>query len=89
MSGPAVTFREIHRLRRFAHELQEQIDRLPVACQAVQLVRILWYQFEPLQCLLGRPWEPSAELLDRVRAHRVDPHARQREDQRRRLLAIG
>ena len=29
MSGPAVTFREIHRLRRFAHELQEQIDRVP------------------------------------------------------------
>jgi predicted nucleic acid-binding Zn-ribbon protein len=29
MSGPAVLFREIHRLRRFAHELQEQIDRLP------------------------------------------------------------
>ena len=29
MSGPAILFREIHRLRRFAHELQEQIDRLP------------------------------------------------------------
>jgi uncharacterized protein len=29
MSGPAVLFREIHRLRRFAHELQEQIDRIP------------------------------------------------------------
>jgi predicted nucleic acid-binding Zn-ribbon protein len=29
MPGPAVLFREIHRLRRFAHELQEQIDRLP------------------------------------------------------------
>jgi predicted nucleic acid-binding Zn-ribbon protein len=29
MPGPAVLFREIHRLRRFTHELQEQIDRLP------------------------------------------------------------
>ena len=29
MSGPAILFREIHRLRRFAHELQEQIDRIP------------------------------------------------------------
>lgn len=29
MPGPAATFREIHRLRRFDHELQEQMDRLP------------------------------------------------------------
>jgi uncharacterized protein len=29
MPGPAVTFREIHRLRRFTHDLQEQIDRVP------------------------------------------------------------
>src|SRR5262249_50015410 len=29
MSGPAILFREIHRLRRFAHDLQEQIDRVP------------------------------------------------------------
>ena len=29
MSGPAVTIREIARLRRFAHDLQEQIDRGP------------------------------------------------------------
>ncbi|HEY7311813.1 MAG TPA: C4-type zinc ribbon domain-containing protein [Gemmataceae bacterium] len=29
MSGPAVLFREIHRLRRFAHELQDQMDRVP------------------------------------------------------------
>jgi uncharacterized protein len=29
MSGPAEIMREIHRLRRFAHELQEQIDRAP------------------------------------------------------------
>ncbi len=36
MSGPAVIFREIHRLRRFAHELQEQIDRLPRQQKAQQ-----------------------------------------------------
>jgi predicted nucleic acid-binding Zn-ribbon protein len=29
MPGPAVIFREIHRLRRFARDLQEQIERIP------------------------------------------------------------
>src|SRR5262249_7020393 len=29
MPGLAVLMREIHRLRRFAHDLQEQIDRVP------------------------------------------------------------
>src|SRR5262245_26021624 len=29
MPGPASLMREIHRLRRFARDLQEQIDRLP------------------------------------------------------------
>jgi predicted nucleic acid-binding Zn-ribbon protein len=29
MSGPAPILREIHRLRRYADELQEQLDRLP------------------------------------------------------------
>ena len=29
MSDPATFFREIHRLRRFAHDLQEQIERVP------------------------------------------------------------
>src|SRR5437764_1317292 len=29
MPGPAVVFREIHRLRRHAQDLQEQIDRVP------------------------------------------------------------
>jgi predicted nucleic acid-binding Zn-ribbon protein len=29
MAGPAQTFREIHRLRRYARDLQEQLDRLP------------------------------------------------------------
>jgi predicted nucleic acid-binding Zn-ribbon protein len=29
MSGPAPIFREIHRLRRFARDLQEQLERIP------------------------------------------------------------
>jgi predicted nucleic acid-binding Zn-ribbon protein len=29
MPGPASLFREIHRLRRFARDLQEQLDRIP------------------------------------------------------------
>ena len=29
MSGPASLFREIHRLRRYARDLQEQLDRIP------------------------------------------------------------
>jgi predicted nucleic acid-binding Zn-ribbon protein len=29
MPGPAPIFREIHRLRRFAHDLQEQLERIP------------------------------------------------------------
>jgi len=34
MSGPALLFREIHRLRRFAQDLQENIDRHPRLIQA-------------------------------------------------------
>src|SRR5438105_2967035 len=36
MSGPAVTLREIHRLRRFARDLQEQIERGPKQLKAQQ-----------------------------------------------------
>jgi predicted nucleic acid-binding Zn-ribbon protein len=36
MSGPAAIMREIHRLRRFAHDLQEQIDRGPRQLKAQQ-----------------------------------------------------
>jgi predicted nucleic acid-binding Zn-ribbon protein len=36
MPGPAELFREIHRLRRFAHDLQEQIDRVPRQLKAQQ-----------------------------------------------------
>lgn len=37
MSGPASLFREIHRLRRFLDELQEQLDRLPRSRKAFQV----------------------------------------------------
>jgi predicted nucleic acid-binding Zn-ribbon protein len=36
MPGPAAVFREIHRLRRFAHELKEQIERFPIQVRAQQ-----------------------------------------------------
>jgi predicted nucleic acid-binding Zn-ribbon protein len=36
MSGPAATFREIHRLRRLVHDLQEQLDRIPRQLKAQQ-----------------------------------------------------
>lgn len=36
MSGPASLFREIHRLRRFARDLQEQLERLPRTRKAFQ-----------------------------------------------------
>jgi predicted nucleic acid-binding Zn-ribbon protein len=36
MSGPIVLFREIHRLRRFATDLKEQIERLPRQLKAQQ-----------------------------------------------------
>jgi predicted nucleic acid-binding Zn-ribbon protein len=36
MAGPASLFREIHRLRRFARDLQEQLDRIPRQRKAYQ-----------------------------------------------------
>ena len=36
MSGPATLMREIHRLRRFTRDLQDQIDRLPRQAKAHQ-----------------------------------------------------
>jgi predicted nucleic acid-binding Zn-ribbon protein len=36
MPGPAVTFREVHRLRRLARDLQEQLDRVPRQLKAQQ-----------------------------------------------------
>ncbi len=39
MAAPAVTLRELHRLRRFAKELEEQVTRLPQQ-QKVQEAKI-------------------------------------------------
>jgi predicted nucleic acid-binding Zn-ribbon protein len=36
MSGPAVVIREAHRLRRYAADLQEQINRFPIQLKAQQ-----------------------------------------------------
>ncbi len=36
MAGPAVVMREIHRLRKFARDLQEQLDRIPRQIKAQQ-----------------------------------------------------
>src|SRR3954469_25434813 len=36
MAGPASLFREIHRVRRFADDLQEQLDRVPRQRKAYQ-----------------------------------------------------
>jgi predicted nucleic acid-binding Zn-ribbon protein len=36
MAGPAVLFREIHRLRRFGRDLQQQLDRIPTLLKAHQ-----------------------------------------------------
>ena len=36
MAGPAEIFRQIHRLRRFARDLQEQLDRIPRQLKAQQ-----------------------------------------------------
>src|SRR5262245_38304518 len=42
MAGPAVLFRVIHRLRRFARDLQEQLDRIPrqLKAQQAKLTRV-------------------------------------------------
>ncbi len=36
MSGPALVIRDAPRLRRYAHDLQEQINRFPVQLKAQQ-----------------------------------------------------
>jgi predicted nucleic acid-binding Zn-ribbon protein len=36
MSTPALLFREVHRLRRYIHELQEQLKRAPIQLKAQQ-----------------------------------------------------
>ncbi|HTU93349.1 MAG TPA: hypothetical protein VMF69_24930 [Gemmataceae bacterium] len=64
MSGPAVLFREIHRLRRFAHELQEQIDRLPRQ-QKAQLAKV------------ARQEEILHQAQDAIKHLKVDIHSKE------------
>lgn len=64
MSGPAVLFREIHRLRRFAHELQEQIDRLP-------------RQQKAQQAKVARQEEILSQAQDAIKHLKVDIHSKE------------
>src|SRR5579875_1975530 len=64
MSGPAILFREIHRLRRFAHELQEQIDRLP-------------RQQKAQQAKVARQEEILHQAQDAIKHLKVDIHTKE------------
>src|SRR5579884_1749971 len=64
MSGPAGLFREIHRLRRFAHELQEQIDRLP-------------RQQKAQQAKVARQEEILRQTQDAVKHLKVEVHSKE------------
>lgn len=64
MSGPATLFREIHRLRRFAHDLQEQIDRLP-------------RQQKAQQTKVARQEETLHQAQDALKHLKVDLHAKE------------
>jgi uncharacterized protein len=64
MSGPAVLFRELHRLRRFAHDLQEQIDRLP-------------RQQKAQQSKVARQEESLRQAHDALKHLKVDIHSKE------------
>ncbi|HTU23090.1 MAG TPA: hypothetical protein VMG10_33955 [Gemmataceae bacterium] len=64
MSGPAILFREIHRLRRFAHELQEQINRLP-------------RQQKAQQTKVARQEEILHQAQDAIKHLKVDIHSKE------------
>lgn len=64
MAGPAVLFREIHRLRRFTHDLQEQIDRLP-------------RQQKAQQAKVARQEEILREAEDAIKHLKVDAHGKE------------
>jgi predicted nucleic acid-binding Zn-ribbon protein len=64
MSGPAILFREIHRLRRFAQDLQEQIDRLP-------------YQQKAKQAKVARQEELLRQAQDAIKHLKVDVHSKE------------
>jgi predicted nucleic acid-binding Zn-ribbon protein len=64
MSGPAVLFREIHRLRRFARDLQEQIDRLP-------------RQQKAQQAKVARQEEIQRQTQDAIKHLKVEIHGKE------------
>src|SRR5690242_3069240 len=64
MPGPAVLFREIHRLRRFAHDLQEQIDRAP-------------RQQKAQQAKVARQEELYRQAQDAIKHLKVDIHSKE------------
>jgi predicted nucleic acid-binding Zn-ribbon protein len=64
MPGPAVLFREIHRLRRFTHDLQEQIDRAP-------------RQQKAQQAKIARQEEIYREAQDAIKHLKVDIHSKE------------
>ena len=64
MPGPAVLFREIHRLRRFTHDLQEQIDRAP-------------RQQKAQQAKVARQEEIYREAQDAIKHLKVDIHSKE------------
>jgi predicted nucleic acid-binding Zn-ribbon protein len=64
MSGPAVLFREIHRLRRFINDLQQQIDRLP-------------RQQKTQQAKVARQEEILHQAHDAIKHLKVEIHAKE------------
>jgi predicted nucleic acid-binding Zn-ribbon protein len=64
MSGPAAIFREIHRLRRFSHELQEQINRGPL-------------QEKMQQAKVARQEESYREAQEAIKRLKVEIHGKE------------
>jgi predicted nucleic acid-binding Zn-ribbon protein len=64
MSGPAEIIREIHRLRRFARDLQEQIDRGPK-------------QLKAQQTRVARQEEAQREAQDALKKLKVQVHEKE------------
>jgi uncharacterized protein len=64
MPGPAVIFRQIHRLRRFTHDLQEQLRRAPL-------------QLKAQQAKVARQEELQREAQEAIKHLKVEVHAKE------------
>jgi predicted nucleic acid-binding Zn-ribbon protein len=64
MPGVAILMREVHRLRRFAHDLQEQIDRAP-------------RQLKAQQAKVARQEEIQRETQDAIKHLKVTSHEKE------------